>query len=58
MYLDCVGGRHHSSTTTVKPAITFNKKTGKENKFNTNDCTSSVRSETELASDNRNEAEA
>ena len=39
----CVGGRHHTSTTNIKPKITYNKKTNKEVKLFEGKCSLNVK---------------
>ena len=53
----CVGGRHNSSTTNIKPKITYNKKTNKEVKLFEGKCSQCKRTKTRIVSDNTIQAE-
>ena len=53
----CVGGRDHSSTINIKPATSFNQKTGEEVKLFKSDWSMCKRTEPKIVSDNTIEAD-
>ena len=53
----CVGGKHRSGTKNITGEITFNKKTGKENKLLVGRCIICDRKKSMIVSDNTIQAE-
>ena len=53
----CVGGKHRSGTKSITGEITFNKKTGKDNKLLVGNCVICDRKKSMIVSDNTIQAE-